>query len=389
MNEDLEGLFNDEQEIAHWLAFDQMHGVGVGCKKIQMLFEYFGSLRAAWLADQSQLTDVRGITREIAAAIVEKRPTIDPDGLLDACKKAKVDVFPIYHPLYPMLLRGIEDPPVVLYLKGLLAPEHLFHSIAVVGTRKPTSYGRSTAKELARDLALSGVTVISGMAVGIDSLAHWGAIEAGGKTIAVLACGPDICYPSSNRPLYDKLINAGHGAVVSEFFPGTRPEPWRFPARNRIISGLSRGVVVVEAGKESGALITAEIAFNQGHATFAIPGRIDSPMSIGSNKLIMKSKAQLIRNANDIMQELEWATAPRVNEVPCIVQLFGREKEIFDLISFEPVHFDQLCHKSGMAPGELSATLTMLELAGIVVRQPGDWYQRSGNATVMSAGPII
>ncbi|MBX9668227.1 MAG: DNA-processing protein DprA [Candidatus Obscuribacterales bacterium] len=389
MNEDLEGLFNEEQEIAHWLAFDQIHGIGVGCKKVQLLFEYFGSLRAAWQARQSQLADVRGITREMASAIVEKRPSIDPEGLLETCKKERVEALPFFHPLYPSLLRGIDDPPLVLYLKGLLAPEHLLHSIAVVGTRKPTVYGRECAKELARDLATSGVTVVSGMAVGVDSLAHWGAIEAGGKTIAVLACGPDICYPSSNRPLYDKLINAGHGAVVSEFFPGTRPEPWRFPARNRIISGLSRGVVVVEAGEESGALITAEIAFSQGHATFAIPGRIDSPMSIGCNKLIMKSKAQLIRNANDIMTELEWATGPRLNEVPCVVQLFGREKEIFDLISPELIHFDQLCEKSGMAPGELSATLTMLELAGIVGRQPGDWYQRSSNATVMSAGPII
>lgn len=265
---------------------------------------------------------------------------------------------------------------MVLYMRGQLKPEDAIHSVAVVGTRRPTSYGTRNAKEFGRVLAANGVTVVSGMAVGVDSLAHWGAIEGGGKTVAVLACGADVCYPSSNKPLYQAIVEAERGAVVSEFFPGTRPEGWRFPARNRIISGLSDAVVVIEAGHDSGSLITARLGFEQNRSIFAVPGRVDSPMSRGTNQLIAHHFAQLVLDAPDVLSHLHWISVDRGTEVTTIVELFGREKEIFELISPEPVHFDYLCEKSGMQPGELSATLTMLELAGIVTRHPGDWYSR-------------
>lgn len=382
--DDEKNLFDDD-EVSIWIAFDQLSGGGIGVHKMRDLFEYFGALKLAWTATESQLVQIRSITKEIAATFVEKRKTVNPQQLLETCRKAKVDPYPFFHPLYPAMLRHINDPPAVLYVRGLLHPDHFNYAVAVVGTRKPSSHGRSIARDFAFSLACRGVTVVSGMAVGIDSLAHWGAVEAEGRTIAVLGCGPDICYPTSNRPLYEKLVTGNHGAVVSEFFPGTKPEPWRFPARNRIVSGLSRGVAVVEAGQESGALITAEIAFGQGHVTFAFPGRIDNPMSEGTNKLIKEQKAVLIRNADDVMKELNWQSAPGMEEVPTVVQLFGRENEIFELVTAEPIHFDHLCQKSGMAPGELSATLTMLELGGIVTRLPGDWYSRSRNATIISS----
>jgi len=373
----------DDEEIACWVALDQMPGVGIGTSKAQEIFQYYGNLKDAWKAPEYELAEINKMNEQLASAFYRERKKVDPQKLLDTCRRANVEPYPFYHPLYPQLLRGINDPPLILYVRGNLHPDFFNYSVGIVGTRKPTSYGRVVSKEVSGDLARHGVTIVSGMAIGIDSLAHWGAIEAGGRTIAVLACGPDICYPSSNKPLYEKLVNDAHGAVVSEFYPGVRPEPWRFPARNRIISGLSRGVCVIEAGEESGALITAEISYAQGHVPFAIPGRIDNPMSKGTNGLIARQKATLVRGAADIMRELNWQAVAGELDVPCVVQLFGRENEIFEMVSGEPVHFDFLCEKSGMGAGELSATLTMLELAGIVTRHPGDWYSRSNNATVI------
>ena len=379
----------DDEEIACWVALDQLSGIGLGRVRAAKMCDVFGGLKKAWKAGADEIATSNMITDDMARAFVEARAKVDPAKLLETCRKAKVEPYPIMHPLYPQLLRGIDDPPLILYVRGKLHPDFFNYSIAVVGTRKPSSYGRCMAKEFGNGLARHGVTVVSGMAIGTDSLAHWGALEGGGRTIGVLACGPDYCYPTSNRPLYEKIVNGDHGAIVSEFFPGTKPEPWRFPARNRIISGLSRGVCVIEAGTASGALITAEIAFSQGHIPFAVPGRVDNPMSAGTNELIRRSKATLVRNVGDIMTELNWQSAMNgEDEVPTVVQLFGRENEIFELISREPVHFDHLCHKSGMTPGELSATLTMLELAGIVMRHPGEWYVRSSQASIISSNPM-
>lgn len=378
----------DDQEVAAWLGFDRLAGIGIGVRRVEKLFEFFGNLKEAWSAPERELSNVHSFTTELVSTFLEKRASIDTEKLLETCKKAKVDPYPYYHPNYPQLLRHIADPPMILYVRGALLPVHFNYSIGVVGTRKPSAYGRTVAKEFGIGLAKRGVTVVSGLAVGVDALAHWGAVEAGGRTIGVLACGPDVCYPSSNRPLYERLISGEHGAVVSEFFPGTKPEPWHFPARNRIISGLARGVVVIEAGEDSGALITAEISYNQGHVPFAVPGRIDNPMSAGTNRIIKQQKATMVTCVNDIMKELNWQSAPGEAELPNVVQLFGRENEIFELISAEPVHFDHLCHKSGMAAGELSATLTMLELAGIVTRHPGDWYSRSSSVTIISSAEM-
>jgi len=384
-----EATIFDDEEVAAWLAFDRTVGLGIGIKRIEKLFEYFGSLKDAWKSTARELENVHSFDKELIAAFFEKRATIDPEKLLETCKKAKVNPYPYYHLDYPQLLRHISDPPIVLYVRGSLHPDHFNYSIGVVGTRKPTAYGKMVAKDFGIGLARRGVTVVSGLAVGVDALAHWGAINEGGRTIGVLACGPDVCYPSSNRLLYEKLITGEHGAVVSEFFPGTKPEPWHFPARNRIISGLARGVVVIEAGEESGALITAEISYNQGHVPFAVPGRIDNPMSAGCNRLIKQQKATLVTCVNDIMLELNWQSAPNAESAPpTVVQLFGRENEIFELVTAEPVHFDHLCYKSGMASGELSATLTMLVLAGIVTRHPGDWYSRSSSLTLISSNEM-
>ncbi len=366
-----------DNEQAHWLAFDQLSGPGLGVQRIKLLYDRMQSLSAAWTASRDQLRSLGIFNAEIIDAFIEKRKAIDPAALLDTVRKANIQAYPLFHPLYPMRLREIHDPPIILYINGKLTPEDMLYAVGIVGTRRPSSYGNKYAKEISRNLARSGATVVSGMAVGIDSLAHWGAIEGGGRTVAVLGCGPDVCYPSGNRPLFKALTSGEHGAVVSEFFPGTKPEPWRFPARNRIISGLSKGLAVIEAGETSGSLITAKIAFEQNREVFALPGRVDNPMSSGTNKLIGSHTAHVLTSHEDILNELRWASVPSNGQLPpVVVELYGKEKDVFELISAEPVHFDHLIERSGLQAGELSATLTMLELAGMVERLPGDWYSR-------------
>jgi DNA processing protein len=371
------GDLNDE-ELSAWLAFSELSGVGIGSGKVHKLLERFDTLNNAWTASASDLRDSHLLSFQNIEKFVKVRQEIDREGLLEKLRKAKVRALDHYHPLYPLGLREIHDPPIVLYMKGQLDPSHLDRCVGVVGTRRPTAYGQRHAKEIARGLAAHGVTVVSGMAVGIDSFAHYGAIEGKGRTIAVLACGVDICYPSSNKPLYTKLVEGEHGAVVSEFFPGTRVDDWRFPARNRIISGFSSALVVIEGAEDSGSLITAQLAFEQNREVYALPGRVDSPMSSGTHKIIHSQKAHILwQGYQQLLNELEWVSVPtQGRSVPTIVELYGRERELFDLISTEPVHFDYLVEKMGMNAGELSATLTMLELAGIVTRLPGDWYAR-------------
>lgn len=371
------------KEMRYWLGFDQMTGIGLGARRTRRLFEHFLSAEAAWNASASELKALQWIKPESIERFIEKRPHVDFDELEEILEQKQVTALPFYHPLYPSRLREISDPPLVLYMKGQLTPKELDHSIAIVGTRRPSAYGNRLAKDFSRGLAESGATVVSGMAVGIDSLCHWGAIEGGGRTVAVLACGPDLCYPTSNRPLYNGLVDGTHGAVISEFFPGIKPEPWRFPARNRIISGLSKGVIVIEAGATSGSLITADIGFEQSREIFAVPGRIDAPMSMGCNKLIAANKAQLVTSYIDVLNHLCWVSVPALREVPSMVELFGREKEVFDLVTTEPIHFDVLTQRLEMSAGELSATLTMLELAGIVERLPGDWYSRQSKVSTL------
>lgn len=366
-----------DNEQAHWLAFDQLSGPGLGVKRIKLLYDRFQSMATAWTASRDQLRSLGIFNTDVIDAFIEKRKSIDPGALLDKVRKLNIQAYPLFHPMYPVRLREIHDPPVILYINGRLTPDDMLYAVGIVGTRRPSSYGNKYAKEISRNLARAGATVVSGMAVGIDSLAHWGAIEGGGRTVAVLGCGPDVCYPSGNRPLFKALTSGEHGAVVSEFFPGTKPEPWRFPARNRIISGLSKGLAVIEAGETSGSLITAKIAFEQNREVFALPGRVDNPMSSGTNKLIGSHTAHVLSSHEDILNELRWASVPSNGQLPpVVVELYGKEKDVFELISAEPVHFDHLIELSGLQAGELSATLTMLELAGMVERLPGDWYSR-------------
>lgn len=364
-----------EQEQAFWVGFDQLSCKGLGNQKIRVLHDFFGSLEEAWRADRMDLKQTGVLSNELLDNIVTKRGQINPEQLWQKCQSAGVTVYPLSHPHYPQDLKQIHDPPLILYCRGKLPPSWKW-TVGMVGTRRPTAYGQRLAKDWSRQLASYGVTIISGMAIGIDSLAHRGAIEGGGKTYAILGCGPDVCYPSSNKPLFQMLASGEHGALISEYYPGTKPETWRFPARNRIISGMCEALAVIEAGQSSGSLITATMALDHNRRVFAVPGRIDNPMSEGTNALLGRT-AHVLTGPDDIMREMEWAIGQKTNGKPVLVELYGQEKELYELLSYELTHFDALSERSGMATGELSATLTMLELAGAVTRHPGDWYSRT------------
>ncbi len=368
----------DEDETAYWVAFDKLSGTGLGIARLKMLYERFGSLKEVWHLPARDLPEIRGLTKEQLQSFEEQRRIVNPEVFMAELFQKGVTALPYCHPLYPYLLRDIADAPLVLYMKGKLTPLDFAHCVAIVGTRKPTAYGQKYAKEISKNLSLQGATIVSGMALGVDSFAHWGAIENNAKTIAVLGCGIDICYPSSNRNLYKKLAEEGSGAVISEYYPGTKPEKWMFPARNRIVSGLCHATIVIEAGIDSGAIITGQLAFEQNRHTFALPGRIDNEMSKGTHKLIADSKARILTDWKDVLSDLNWISKSNSNvtEIPTIIELFGREKDVFELLTREPIHFDFLAQQTGMGGGELSATLTMLELAGLVNRHPGDWFSK-------------
>jgi DNA processing protein len=375
VNESL--VIPDEQELSCWIAFEQLHCKGLGAQKLNAMWQHFQSMEKAWSAGRNELKQIPMLPPDLIDRVIEARRSVDPDELLKRCKQAGVVAYPISHPQYPSRLKEIHDPPAILYVKGSYDINDVRCAVGIVGTRSPTAYGQKLAKELSRSLAAAGATIVSGMAIGIDSYAHRGAIEGNGKTLAVVGSGPDVCYPSSNRPLYTLLASGQHGGVISEFFPGTKPESWHFPARNRIISGISQAVIVVEAGENSGSLITARLAFEQNREVFAVPGRVDSPSSAGTNDLIARNMAHLLRSFQDVITEMNWdASLKPVEQNDKALELYGREKDIYELLSSEPTHFDVLRERSGLPAGELSAVLTMLELGGMVSRLPGDWYSK-------------
>jgi DNA processing protein len=294
---------------------------------------------------------------------------------LTAAERANIQIIPLDDDEYPQLLKTIPDPPLVLYVRGRLLKEEI--TVALVGSRKATPYGLNASHSLARDLAAAGITVVSGLARGIDAGAHNATMEAGGRTVAVLGSGVDVIYPSEHKMLANKI--AQNGAVVSEFPLGTAPNRDHFPVRNRIISGLSRLVIVVEASDKSGSLITARMAAEQGREVMAVPGTIFNEQSRGCNSLI-KDGAALVRNAEDVIAELPQQIAERLlarEEISREDHLTEIEKNIIGLLSFDqPSHVDQIAQRSGIKSQELLGTLVNLELKNYITQIPGKNFLR-------------
>ncbi len=350
-----------------------MPGTG---RRLWSLINHFGSPGAAWEASVKDLSGAPGIGDEGPEGLVRRRSLLNPEQEIDRLQSLGINFVCYTDPDYPENLREIYDPPPVIFLKGLLkSADNL--GIAVVGARKASPYGLVVAEKLAKDLAAVGVTIISGMARGIDSAAHKGALAGGGRTIAVLGCGVDIVYPRENRRLMDEIID--RGAVISEFPPGTAPEPWRFPVRNRIISGLSRGTVVVEAAERSGALITADFALDQNRDVMAVPGNVVNILSRGTHRLI-KQGARLVEGAGDVLDELGVEKLFPVQETAgeSRLKMSKEEEALYSLLSLDPVALDELIDRSGFLPQKVMAALMYLEIKGLVRQMPGKFYVRTG-----------
>ncbi len=334
---------------------------GIGRVKLTQLENYFGNLENAWQAVPSDLKQ-SGLDSGSTRAITSWRPKISLEAEMEKLERYGVRVLTWHDPDYPSRLKEIYDYPPLLYVRGSLLPEDEW-CLAVVGTRRATVYGRQVTEEIVADLAQNKITIVSGLAKGIDSVAHHSALDAGGRTIAVFACGLDTVYPSENANLARRIIQ--QGALISEYPLGTRPRADNFPRRNRIMSGLSLGVLVVEAGDASGAMITARLALEQNREVFATPGSILSPTSRGTNHLIQEG-AKLVRNYTDILEELNLTVVARQMEMKEVIPASDTESLLLKQLSAEPIHIDEVCRSSGLPVSTVTSTLTMMELKGLV-----------------------
>jgi len=349
--------------LKYWLAWNKIPDIGP--KRFYKLLKYFGSADIAWQAKSGEVLKILNLNPKISSRIFEDKSNINPEQELDLIYKHKADVLTVEDALYPENLKTIHYPPPILYYKGTIA-ETDKNSISIVGSRKATYYGKMVAEKLSKDLVLAELTVISGMARGIDTAAHKGALSVNGRTIAVLGCGVDHIYPPENRRLAQEIQESG--AVISEFPFSTLPERQNFPRRNRIISGLSLGTVVVEAAEKSGALITADFALDQGREVFAIPGNINSPLSNGSHNLI-KQGAKLVNNYQDILEEIHMAITQKTAEKDMAVKdisLTAEEKVIYEIITKEPTQIDEIIKASNISAGKVSEILLNLELKDLI-----------------------
>ena len=351
------------QDLKYWVGFSLIPRIGR--VKLSRLESHFGNMAAAWQANPGELSHA-GLDKGSVNAIVNGRPKISLEAEMEKLERHGVKTFTCRDEGYPARLKQIYDYPPILYVKGTILPQDEW-CLAIVGTRKATVYGRQAAEEIAADLARNKITIVSGLARGIDSIAHRGALEAGGRTIAVFGCGLDIVYPSENASLAQTITD--NGALLSEFPLGAEPRRENFPLRNRIMSGLSLGVLVVEAGDTSGAMITARLALEQNREVFAVPGSILSPTSRGTNNLIQEG-AKLIRDYTDILEELNLRAVAHQIEVKEVIPASDTESLLLKQLSAEPIHIDEVCRSSGLPIATVSSTLAMMELKGMV-RQVG------------------
>ena len=362
-------------ELAYWVGFNKV--LGIGPARLRALLDFFGGVEEAWHADAASLHEI-GLDRRSVSNLLAARRTLDLAGELEQLERAGVKALTWDSDDYPINLRNIHDPPPLIYVKGELLPEDDW-AVAVVGTRHASVYGKEAARHLAASLAQNGVTVVSGLAAGIDAAAHQAALDAGGRTLAVLGCSVDIIYPEQNRRLAEQLVH--QGALVSEYPLGTRPERSNFPPRNRLISGLSLGTVVVEAGARSGALITADFAAEQGREVFAVPGSIFQRSCEGTNRLIQDG-AKPVLAVNDVLEELNLSQITQQAEVRATVPTTPIEQAVLDLLSAEPVHVDELGRAADLPAPTVSSTLALLELKGLARQVGGMSYVLAREARV-------
>lgn len=362
-------------ELKEWIWFANLKGITT--RKKAELLKIFSSPADIYRADAIELAKTGILSRDNINAVLSDEYRKAVDKIIEDIDRNHIGVITPSDSNYPEALKNICDPPVCLYIKGTLYADE--PAVAVVGSRKASGYGISQAKKIAGELAKNGICIVSGMARGIDTAAHLGALSANGRTVAVLGCGLDMAYPPENRKLMERIIE--NGAVISEYPPGAEPAPHHFPVRNRIVSGMSAGVLVVEAGEKSGSLITAQLALEQGRDVYALPGNIISVNSKGTNKLIQDG-AKLVTSVQDILDELRWfkdfgfntVCANDCNDIAG-VNLGDEEKKVLELLSFETLNIDEIRRKLSVDVPLLHSILISLEMKGLIKREPGGRYR--------------
>lgn len=349
----------DATDNKYWVGFSKVKGIGAA--RTRLLLDRFGDLSSAWNATGEQMREA-GLSPKITQAFLDVRKNIDLDRELDHILRSEIRILTIEDNEYPKRLLSIEFPPPVIFVKGKIV-ETDEYAVAVVGTRHVSSYGSQVAGELGRFLAQNHICVISGLARGVDAVAHRAVLEGGGRTIAVLGSGVDVVYPPEHRELAARIIE--NGALISDYYPGTPPEGVNFPPRNRIISGLSLATVIVEAGERSGALITAEFAASQGREVFAVPGSIYAPRSKGANRLIRDGALPLL-NFSDLLEVLNLSQVEEFRYAKQVLPENDIELLLMKTLQNEPMHIDEIKATLGLPMEKISAALVMMKLKGLV-----------------------
>jgi DNA processing protein len=351
---------------AYWIGFNKIKGIGA--VRLRQLLDYFGNLEIAWSAPYDSLREA-GLGEKVSRSFVQSRQDINLDFEMEQISKLGITVVTVIEENYPRRLKEIDQPPPVLFIKGELDHQDDW-AVAIVGTRQNSAYGRQLTEELAGFLAINHITVVSGLARGIDIIAHEAALKAGGRSIAVLGCGVDQIYPPEHRNTAQRMVK--NGALISEYAIGTPPDGLNFPPRNRIISGMSLATVVVEAGETSGALITSTFAVNQGREVFAAPGFYYAPKSKGTNRLI-RDGARPLLDFNDILEVLQLGHLEYFQSAQKDLPADPLQNALFEVLSKEALYIDDILAQTGLPVDKVSSALTIMELKG--------WVKQTGPMT--------
>lgn len=355
----------------YWIAFSAIEQIDSNF--IQRLYNYFGDIETAFSASLADLSQIDGLSVKKAETFIRERAKINPDKVLDEVVRKNISFVTFDDEAYPYLLKNISDPPMVLYYKGNLSSCNLEKTLAVVGSRRASTNSKDVLTKIISELKNTDICLVSGLASGIDTTAHQGALANNIKTIGVIASGFDFVYPTANKELYKKIENGG-GAIVSEYYPTFQPLQFRFPQRNRIVSGLSYGTLVAEAAIRSGALITANLCLDQGRELMCIPGLISNPNTEGIYKLL-KQGATMTTCASDILEALKWEVAAEKQLEMNFAQCSDEEKKILTSIEIEPKGFDAISTETGIELNNLLVCLTNLEINGTIKQIEGEKYK--------------